>query len=101
MQITSWIRIRRFHEAGFEPKIAAQSGQWDWLVAMASAGLGVALLPEPFIHRLATEQLEAVRIVEPEVSWQVAQIWNGRYLSHAVGAWLKVCQDVLDTRFEH
>lgn len=88
-----------FDAAGFAPRIAAQSGQWDWLVAMASAGLGVALLPEPFIHRLATERLEAVRLVEPEVSWQVAHIWNGRYLSHAARAWLAVCQSVLGTRF--
>jgi DNA-binding transcriptional LysR family regulator len=92
---------RAFHEAGFEPTIAAQSGQWDWLVAMASAGLGVALLPEPFIHRLATERLETVRIVEPEVSWQVAHVWSGRYLSHAAGAWMEVCQAVLGTRFDH
>ncbi|RJF97058.1 LysR family transcriptional regulator [Noviherbaspirillum cavernae] len=89
---------RAFDEAGFAPKIAAQSGQWDWLLAMASAGLGVALLPEPFINRLATERLDAIRIVEPEVSWQVAQIWNGRYLSHAASAWMQVCRDVLDAR---
>lgn len=91
---------RAFHTGGFEPKIAAQSGQWDWLVAMASAGLGVALLPEPFIHRLATERLEAVRLIEPEIYWQVAHIWNGRYLSHAARAWLEVCQTVLGTSFE-
>lgn len=89
---------RAFHEAGFEPKVAAQSGQWDWLAAMASAGLGVALLPEPFIGRLATERLEAVRIVEPEVTWQVAQLWSGRYLSHAASAWLAICREVLGAR---
>ncbi|WP_211453272.1 LysR family transcriptional regulator [Collimonas antrihumi] len=88
---------QEFRDAGFEPTIAAQSGQWDWLVTMASAGLGVALLPEPFIHRLVTGNLEAVRIVEPEMSWQVAHIWSGRYLSHAARAWLEVCQDVLGT----
>ena len=92
---------QHFAQAGFEPCIAAQSGQWDWLVAMASAGLGVALLPEPFIRRLAGEPLEAVRIVEPDLAWQVAHIWNGQYLSHAARAWLQVCQDVLGTRFEH
>ena len=43
---------QHFAQAGFAPMIAAQSGQWDWLVAMASAGLGVALLPS-VIHRLA------------------------------------------------
>jgi DNA-binding transcriptional LysR family regulator len=84
-----------FAAAGFEPRIAARSGHWDWLAAMASAGLGIALLPEPFIHRLATERLDAVRIVEPELRWQVAQIWNGGYLSHSAQAWLQVCREVL------
>jgi DNA-binding transcriptional LysR family regulator len=84
-----------FAAAGFAPKVAAQSGHWDWLAAMASAGLGVALLPEPFIHRLATGRISAVRIVDPELQWQVAQVWNGRYLSYAAKAWLQVCQDVL------
>jgi DNA-binding transcriptional LysR family regulator len=89
-------RLRKvFQEAGFEPVIAAQSGQWDWLVAMATAGIGVALLPEPFIDRMATDRLEAVRLIEPEVSWQVAHVWDGRYLSHAARAWLAVCAEVL------
>lgn len=86
---------RAFAQAGFEPTIAAQSGQWDWLVEMASAGIGVALLPEPFIDRLADEALQAVRIVEPGLPWQVAHVWSGRYLSHAARAWLDVCAEVL------
>ncbi|MYM66266.1 LysR family transcriptional regulator [Pseudoduganella sp. FT55W] len=84
-----------FAEAGFEPQIAAQSGQWDWLVAMASAGMGVALLPEPFIHRLAIGHLDAVKLVDPELPWQPAHVWRGAYLSHAARAWLEVCHDVL------
>ncbi len=84
-----------FDQASIVPQIAAQSGQWDWLVAMAAAGLGVALLPQPFIERLGTERVEAIPLVEPEVSWQVAQIWNGRYLSHAASAWLQVCRELV------
>lgn len=84
-----------FHEAGFEPQVAAQSGQWDWLVAMASAGMGVALVPEPFIHRLAIGKLDALPLVEPRLQWHVAHVWNGRYLSHAARAWLDVCRQVL------
>lgn len=84
-----------FTEAGFEPQIAAQSGQWDWLVAMASAGMGVALLPEPFIHRLAIGHLDAVKLIDPELPWQPAHVWRGTYLSHAARAWLEVCHDVL------
>ena len=86
-----------FGTAGFEPQVAAQSGQWDWLVAMASAGMGVALLPEPFIDRLALGPLDAVRLVEPALQWQPAHVWQGGYLSHAARAWLGVCADVLGT----
>lgn len=86
---------RAFEQAGFAPTIAAQSGQWDWLVAMASAGLGIALLPEPFISRLSPARLDAVRIVAPDLRWEVAHIWNGRYLSRAAKAWLEVCDEVL------
>jgi DNA-binding transcriptional LysR family regulator len=84
-----------FLQQALEPKIAAQSGQWDWLVSMASAGIGVALLPEPFIKRLHATELAAVRVVEPDIYWRLAHIWNGRYLSHAARAWLEVCQTVL------
>ncbi|WDZ96256.1 LysR substrate-binding domain-containing protein [Herbaspirillum sp. WKF16] len=79
-----------FRELGIAPRIAAQSGQWDWLVAMALAGMGAALLPEPFIHRIATDQLQAVRLVEPEVQWQVAYVTRGGYLSHAARAWMEL-----------
>ena len=84
-----------FGAAGIAPTIAAQSGQWDWLVAMASAGMGVALLPQPFIHRLAIGRLDAVKLVEPELQWQVAHVWRGSYLSHAARAWLDLCAEVL------
>ncbi|WP_197034931.1 LysR family transcriptional regulator [Herbaspirillum sp. RV1423] len=83
-----------FRNAGIEPEIVAQSGQWDWLVAMALAGMGVALLPEPFIHRLATDQLQSVRLAEPEVQWQVAYVTRGGYLSHAARAWLALSEEL-------
>ena len=83
-----------FRDTGIAPEVAAQSGQWDWLVAMALAGMGVALLPEPFIHRLATDQLQSVRLAEPEVQWQVAYVTRGGYLSHAARAWLALSEEL-------
>ncbi|MGV7210021.1 LysR substrate-binding domain-containing protein [Oxalobacteraceae bacterium A2-2] len=84
-----------FDAAGIEPLVAAHSGQWDWVAAMASAGMGVALLPEPFVRRLETGPVDVLRLVEPALDWQPAHIWNGRYLSHAARAWLDVCREVL------
>lgn len=86
---------RAFAHAGLQPHIAAQSGQWDWVASMAQAGMGIALLPQPFLSRLEPGDWMAAEVVEPALNWEVALLWNGRYLSQAAKAWLQVCADVL------
>ena len=55
-------RLRQaFADAGMQPAIAAQSAHWDFLVAMASVGLGVALLPEPLMGRMKTRGLSTAK----------------------------------------
>lgn len=82
-----------FDAAGVQPEVIAQSGQWDFLLSMAMAGMGTALLPEPLLARL---QLPASVVVRPlhvrDLAWRVGHIWvPGRYMSHAARAWLDVC----------
>jgi len=84
-----------FQQQGLTPVVVARSGQWDWLVSMASAGVGVALLPEPFIHRLRGVDVAAVRVVQPDIHWRLVHVWNGRYLSHAARAWVELCETML------
>ena len=95
---------RRIREAcvvaGFEARIAAQSSQWDFLVALAAAGLGTTLIPAPLLARLniGDELLVRPLLAAPDspLDWNVALIWKpGRYMSHAARAWVKVCEDML------
>jgi len=84
---------KAFDTAGVQPKVIAQSGQWDFLLSMAMAGMGTALLPEPLLARL---HLTASVVVRPlharDVAWTVGHIWvPDRYMSHAARAWLSVC----------
>ena len=90
-------RLRQaFAEAGFQPGIAAQSAHWDFLVAMASAGLGVALLPEPLMQRIKTRGLSTAKLAKSGMQWEVGHIWlQSGYLSFAARAWLDVCDAVL------
>lgn len=83
---------RQLARHDIEPEISAQSGQWDWTVAMARAGMGVALLPEPFIRRINAEGLVLRPLTQPEIHWEIALLWNERLSSHALRAWLKICQ---------
>ncbi|WP_262334704.1 LysR substrate-binding domain-containing protein, partial [Bordetella pertussis] len=83
-------------QAGFAPRIAAQSAHWDFLAAMASADLGVALLPEPLVQRLKTRGLSTARLAKAGLQWEIGHIRvRDRYLSHAARAWLEVATEVL------
>lgn len=90
-------RLRQACEsAGFDPQIAAQSAHWDFLAAMASSGLGTAILPEPLVQRLKTRGLSTARLARSGIQWEVGHIWvRDRYLSYAARAWLQVCDEVL------
>ncbi|OZI39763.1 LysR family transcriptional regulator [Bordetella genomosp. 5] len=83
-------------DAGFTPQIAAQSAHWDFLAAMAAAGLGTAILPEPLVQRLKPRGTRTARIARGGVQWEVGHIWlRDRYLSYAARAWLDTCREVL------
>ncbi|WP_133649575.1 LysR family transcriptional regulator [Paraburkholderia flava] len=82
--------------AGFAPTIVGRSAHWDFMAALVQAGVGIALLPEPYCRRLDTAQLACCPVVEPEIPWEMAIGWrrNG-YLSHAARAWLEVARETL------
>ncbi|WP_321915715.1 MULTISPECIES: LysR family transcriptional regulator [unclassified Paraburkholderia] len=85
-----------FRDAGIEPTVVARSGHWDFLAAMAGAGLGTTFLPEPFLARLDASNLALARVTEPSLDWTLMHIWSpDRYMSHAAHAWLAICDEVL------
>lgn len=92
---------QRFTTEQLTPHIYAQSSQWDWLISMAQAGLGVALLPEPFCARLPNDLVYKVIEESTPLRWDVALLWNGRYLSQAARAWLDSCQSHIDGDWLH
>lgn len=82
-------------QAGFTPSIVSRSGHWDFMAALVHAGVGIALLPEPYCRRLDPAQFSCRPIVEPEIQWSIAVGWLKRgYLSHAARAWLEVAREV-------
>ncbi|MFZ1875178.1 MAG: LysR substrate-binding domain-containing protein [Chania sp.] len=86
-----------FHQAGFEPKIAVRSGQWDFLASMVQAGIGIATLPEPVCQWLDKSSLLWLPL-EPRMEWRVGLIWRqGSYLSHSAQAWIACCRDYWPT----
>lgn len=81
-------------KVGFTPQIVSRSGHWDFMAALVHAGVGIALLPEPYCRRLDAAQFTCRPIVEPEITWAIAIGWLKKgYLSHAARAWLDVARE--------
>ncbi|TRZ37886.1 LysR family transcriptional regulator [Niallia circulans] len=74
---------RGFINEGFEPNIIFKSSQWDFMIEIVAANLGISMLPESICSKTTNNQ---VRIMDlnPVTNWQLAVITKkDRYLSVA------------------
>jgi len=68
---------------------AARSGHADFIIALVSAGLGVALLPRLVVTARRPLSVETVLVDEPDLRWQPGFIWRkDAVLSPAATSWL-------------
>jgi DNA-binding transcriptional LysR family regulator len=71
------------------PKIAARSGQVDFIFELVAAGVGIAFLPRVVAEQRPHRLVRRVPLDEPKCKWRIALAWRrGGYLSHAARAWL-------------
>jgi DNA-binding transcriptional LysR family regulator len=85
--------------AGFSPKVASESSQWDFMAAMVAADVGVALLPRTICRRLDSAQVKVLPLVEPELRWDLALIWKrDRHLPPAARAFVEVVRRRAEAR---
>jgi DNA-binding transcriptional LysR family regulator len=77
-------------EAGFEPRLACESGELETVRALVTAGLGVALLPK-LATIGATKRLAVLRLKEPKVERALGLISRqGHAWSAAATAFVKL-----------
>ncbi len=77
-------------KAGFEPRIACESGELETIRALVAAGLGVAVVPQIASHGLPP-LVKAITIREPKMERQIAAAWKkAGALSPAAQAFLKL-----------
>lgn len=73
----------------FEPRVVAESSQVDFVIALVSAQMGIALVPRMIARQKPHPLVRHVPVIEPAIFWHLALIWRrGSYLSEAAKAWL-------------
>ena len=82
-------------EAGFEPTVAARSGQINFIIELVGAGLGVGFLPRLIADLRVRPGVAHIPVHSPAMNWHMAWVWRrGGYLSFAAKAWLDLAREV-------
>lgn len=87
-------------QRGFEPVIAARTGQIDFMLELVAMGVGIAFLPRMIAELRSRPDISLARLSEPNTEWHMALIWRrGAYLSHAAKAWLELAREIHDRKY--
>jgi DNA-binding transcriptional LysR family regulator len=77
------------HDAGFSPRITAETGELGSLVALAAEGLGVAIVPRSAVEGA---DIGVVRLTRPRPQRRTALAWNQVSISPAGRRFLALAQ---------
>ncbi|KGX91310.1 LysR family transcriptional regulator [Pontibacillus halophilus JSM 076056 = DSM 19796] len=80
-------------EKGFEPDVELETSQWDFMVEMIGANIGIAILPQSICERISTPKVTSIPLTDPVIPWDLQIIMRkDRYQSYAARAFLEFIQ---------
>ncbi|BCB06042.1 LysR family transcriptional regulator [Bacillus sp. KH172YL63] len=86
--------IHECRKAAFQPKIAYESSQWDFISEMIGENLGISIFPESISNKVDQSVVKAIPIVNPTMPWNLGIITKkGRYVSHAVREFIVILEE--------
>lgn len=78
------------HAAGFRPKIALLSSQWDFMVEVVSRNRGISILPKPVLDKHPDPNVRCVPLVDSMKYWDIVLAWNKqKYMPNACRIFLE------------
>ena len=88
-----WQIIDACRRAGYSPKIALLSSQWDFLMEVAAQNRAITILPKPIYDRQPDQRVRCVALEDGPQTWDVMLAWNKRrYMSNACKLFLEHVQ---------
>ena len=81
------------HAAGFRPKIALLSSQWDFMVELVSRNRAISILPKPVLDRHPDPNIRCIPLTDSMKYWDISLAWNPRkYMPKACKTFLRYVQ---------
>lgn len=84
------------HAAGFRPKIALLSSQWDFMVELVSRNRAVSILPKPVLDKHPNPNVVCVPLMDSMKYWDIVLAWNKqKYMSKSCRLFLDYVKENL------
>lgn len=84
------------HAAGFRPKIALLSSQWDFMVEPVSRNRAVSILPKPVLDKHPDPNVVCVPLMDSMKYWDIVLAWNKqKYMSKSCRLFLDYVKENL------
>ena len=84
------------HAAGFRPKIALLSSQWDFMVELVSRNRAVSILPKPVLDKHPDLNVVCVPLMDSMKYWDIVLAWNKqKYMSKSCRLFLDYVKENL------
>ena len=64
------------HAAGFRPKFALLTSQWDFMVEMVSRNHAVSILPKPVLEKQSHPHVRCIPLTDSMKYWDIVLTWN-------------------------
>lgn len=82
-------------ESGFSPVSAFQSTQWDLVLELVSAQLGISIIPQKLANKLNDIDIVALPIIEPKMRWNIGIITKkNAYQSYALKEFINIVREI-------
>lgn len=83
--------VQACKEAGFIPEKAFESAQWDLILELVSAEVGITVIPKILSSKLNDVDIVSIPITNPAITWNIGVITNANsYHSYALKEFVKV-----------
>ncbi|WP_042346564.1 LysR family transcriptional regulator [Bacillus massiliigorillae] len=86
-------------DAGFNPNIAFESTQWDLILELVSAQLGIAIVPRILASKLNQVEIVSIPIKSPIIEWNIGFITRrNAYQSNALKEFINTINTLYNNR---
>lgn len=78
-------------DAGYTPEMAFQSAQWDLILELVSAQIGITVIPRILASKLNDVDIVSIPITDPTIYWNIGVITNANsHHSFALKEFIKI-----------